>query len=196
MVCSPASSEIATNGMPRQMLAAISDQRAGQAVLRKSTLVSRSPRLDEQIGDDRELRVVDPPEGDGREHRRHDPRQQDDRAQQALERQVVVEQQGQPQTEAEFSDRGNGCVEDAEEHGIPEDRVAQQVLEVLDADPHAPAADRGVGEREVDAEAKWIGQEGHQQADGRQQADDNKEGLRVEQAHKPSGVGAAMDPGR
>ncbi len=39
MVCSPASSEIATKGMPRQMLAAISDQRAGQAVLMKSMLV-------------------------------------------------------------------------------------------------------------------------------------------------------------
>jgi len=30
MVCSPASSEIATKGMPRQILAAISEKRAGQ----------------------------------------------------------------------------------------------------------------------------------------------------------------------
>ena len=36
MVCSPASSEIATKGMPRQMFAAMSDQRAGQAEPRKS----------------------------------------------------------------------------------------------------------------------------------------------------------------
>ena len=43
MVCSPASSEIATKGMPRQMFAAISDQRAGQAVLMKSMFVSRRP---------------------------------------------------------------------------------------------------------------------------------------------------------
>jgi L-serine deaminase len=43
MVCKPASSEIATKGIPRQILAAIKDQRAGQAVLMKSTLVSRRP---------------------------------------------------------------------------------------------------------------------------------------------------------
>ena len=39
----PASSEIATNGMPRQTFAAISDQRAGQAEPRKSIYLSRSP---------------------------------------------------------------------------------------------------------------------------------------------------------
>src|ERR1700694_1165816 len=42
MVCSPASSEIATNGMPRQILAAISEKRAGQGLPRKSTLVERT----------------------------------------------------------------------------------------------------------------------------------------------------------
>ena len=35
IVCRPASSVIATNGMPRQMFATISDQRAGQGVPRK-----------------------------------------------------------------------------------------------------------------------------------------------------------------
>jgi hypothetical protein len=36
MVCRPASSEIATKGMPRQMLAAMVDQRAFQGSPRKS----------------------------------------------------------------------------------------------------------------------------------------------------------------
>ena len=64
-------------------------------------------------GDDRELRVVDPPEGDGGEHRRHDPGQQHDGADERLERQVLVEEQRQPQAEGEFQDRGGDRVEDA-----------------------------------------------------------------------------------
>ena len=191
MVCRPASSEIATKGMPRQMLAAISDQRAGQGVPRKSMLVvAHAQHVDQEIGDDRELRVVDPPEGDGRQHRRHDPRQQDDRAQQALERQVVVEQQRQPEAEAEFPDRGDRRCRTRCRTPRSRRRVAQQVLEVLEADEHAAAADRGVGEGEPDAEAERIGQEHHQQADRRQQADDDQEGLPVEQARQPSGLSA------
>ena len=45
MVWSPASSEIATKGMPRQTLAAIRLHRAGHAEPMKSMFVSRSPSL-------------------------------------------------------------------------------------------------------------------------------------------------------
>ena len=43
MVCSPASSEIATKGMPRQMFAAMSEKRAGHSLPRKLMFVSRQP---------------------------------------------------------------------------------------------------------------------------------------------------------
>src|SRR5215831_16193318 len=44
-VCKPASSVIATNGTPRQMLAKMTDQRAFQVSPRKSILVAISPSL-------------------------------------------------------------------------------------------------------------------------------------------------------
>src|SRR5215467_207464 len=43
-VCNPASSVIATNGMPRQILAKITDQRAFQTLPRKSMLLEIKPR--------------------------------------------------------------------------------------------------------------------------------------------------------
>jgi len=85
------------------MLAAINEKRAGP---RRSQEVDVGgadvQHLDQEIGDDRELRIVDPPERQRREHGRHDPGQQHDGAQQALERKMVVEQQRQPEAEREF----------------------------------------------------------------------------------------------
>ena len=186
MVCRPASSEIATKGMPRQILAAISEKRAGQGVPRKSILVrAEVQHVDQQIGDDRELRIVDPPERQRRQHGRHDPGQQHDGAEQALEREVVVQQQRQPEAEREFSEGRDRRIEDAVEHRVPPQRIGQQVLEVLEADEDAAPADRGVGEGEPDAEAQRIGQEHQQQADRRRQANDDQERLVVEQPRQP-----------
>ena len=182
MVCRPASSEIATNGMPRQMLAAISEKRAAHGLPRKSMLLARTAEhVDQEMRDDRELRIVDPPERHRRQHGRHDPRQQHDGADQALERQVLVQQQRQPEAERELSDGGDAGVEDAVEHRVPPHRIAEQVLEVLQPDEHAAPADGRVGEGQPDAEAQRIGQEHRQQADRRHQAHDDQEHLVVEQ---------------
>jgi hypothetical protein len=103
IVCRPASSEIATKGMPRQTLAAMSTRSARSTVAEEVDVLVDQPDLLQRPGDDRELRVVDPPERDRRQHGRHDEGQQHERAHDGLERQVLVEQQRQPQAEANFS---------------------------------------------------------------------------------------------
>ena len=140
----------------------------------------------QHVGDDGELRVVDPPERDGAQHRRHDVGQQDDGAQHGFERDVFVQQQGEPQAEGEFYDGGHRRVE----HGVPdggdEHTVGDEVLEVLQPDPVAVAADLGVGEGEPDAQAERVGEEGQQQPGGRKQADTDQEYPVVEQAGQPA----------
>ena len=141
--------------------------------------------VDQQIGNDRELRIVDPPERQRRQHRRHDPRQQHDGAQQALEREVVVEQQRQPEAEREFSDGRDASVEDAVEHRVPPQGILEQILEILQADKDAALADRGVGEGEPNAKAERIGKEHREQADRRREAHDDQKRLVVEQPREP-----------
>ena len=138
------------------------------------------------IGNDGELRRVDPPPGDRRQHGRHDPRQQHDGADERLERDVVVQQQRQPQPEREFPDRRHGRIEDRVGDRHPEDRVVHQVDEVVETDELARLADRGVGHRQPEAEAQRIGQEHHQQADRRQHAQEDQERLVVEQPRQPA----------
>ena len=142
--------------------------------------------VDQQIGNDRELRIVDPPERQRRQHRRHDPRQQHDGAQQALEREVVVEQQRQPEAEREFSEGRDRGVEHAVEHRAPPQGIGPQILEILEADEDAAPADGGVGEGEPDAEAERIGEEYREQPDRRRQAHHDQERLVVEQACDPA----------
>ncbi len=72
--------------------------------------VAQMQHVDQEIGDDRELRIVDPPECQRGQHRRHDPRQQHDGADQALEREVVVEQQRQPEADAELRGEQAECI--------------------------------------------------------------------------------------
>ena len=117
------------------------------------------PEPQQHPADDRELRVVDPPERDRRQRRRHDERQQHDRADERLERQVLVEQQREPQAEHELDDARDDRIEERVEEREARDRVAPQVLEILEADPYAAAADLGVGEPEPRAEAERIGEE-------------------------------------
>ena len=69
--------------------------------------------LHQQPADDRELRVVDPPERDRRERRRHDVGQQDDGAKEGLEADVAVEQDRQPEAEEELEDARDDRVEAA-----------------------------------------------------------------------------------
>ncbi len=160
MVCRPASSEIATKGMPRQMLA--DDQREPRRPRRSQEVDiggADVQHVDQQIGDDRELRIVDPPERQRRQHRRHDPRQQHDGAQQALEREMVVEQQRQPEAERELSEGRDRGIEHAVEHRAPPQGIGEQILEVLEADEDAALADGGVGEGEPDAETERVGEE-------------------------------------
>ena len=126
------------------------------------------PSSHQRPGDDRELGVVDPPEGDGRQHRRHHPGQQHDGAEEGLERQVLVEEQRQPEAEREFQDRGDDRVEQRVEDRQPEDGVVPEILVVLEADEDAGPADARVGEAEPDAEAERIGEEDEQQRRRRQ----------------------------
>lgn len=144
--------------------------------------------VDQKVGDDRELRIVDPPERQRREHRRHDPGHQDDRTQQALERKMVVEQQCEPEAERELSKGRDPRVDHAVEHRVPPQGIGEQILEILEADEDAFSADRRVGEGEPDAEAERIGQEHREQPDRRCEAHHDQERLVVEQAHQPGGL--------
>ena len=136
---------------------------------------AREPRLTEEVDvavddahlrqgprDDRELRVVDPPERDRRQRGRHDERQQHDRTQERLERQMAVQQQREPQAEHELQDAGDDRVDKRVEQRQQRHRVLDQKRVVLPADPDTVTADLRVGEAEPGAEAEWIGEE-HQQ---------------------------------
>ena len=118
-VCSPASSVMAMNGTPRQILAKMTDQRAFQVSPRKSILEAIKPELAQRPGHDRELAVEQPPEGDGRKHRRHDEWNQHDRADNRLERHVLVEQQREIEPDREFEDAGDAGIEQRVEHREP-----------------------------------------------------------------------------
>ena len=78
------------------------------------------PKLFERPGDDRELAVIEPPERDGRKHGRYDERDQHDRAQQRLERQVLVEQNCEIKPDREFNDARDAGIEQRIEHREPE----------------------------------------------------------------------------
>ena len=121
------------------------------------------PDLDERPADDRELGVVDPPEGNRRERGRHDVGQQDDGAKEALEADVAVEEQREPEAKRELDDARHHRVEDGVEEREARDRIVPEELVVLEADPRAGAPDLGVGEAEPEAEPERIGQEDDQQ---------------------------------
>jgi hypothetical protein len=82
---------------------------------------------------------------------------------------VAVEDQRQPQAEHEFSDRGDDRVEERVEHRQPEHAVVPQILEILQADEDAGAADHGVGHRQPEAESERIGEEQAEHRRRRQQ---------------------------
>ena len=126
--------------------------------------------------------VVDPPEGDGRQHGRHHPGQQHDGAEEGFERQVLVEEQRQPEAEHEFQDRGADRVEQRVEDGEPEDGVVPEIFVVLQADEDAGAADARVGEAEPDAEAQRIGEEDEQQRCRRQHEAEGEEAAAFREA--------------
>ena len=111
---------------------------------------------------------IDPPERDGRKHRRHDEWDQHDRADDRLERQVLVEQQREIEPDREFDGAGDAGVEQRVEHREPEHRVAPQPFVVFEADENAGAADARVGEREPDAEPERIGEKQDQERRRRQ----------------------------
>jgi len=101
---------------------------------------------------------------------------------------MVVQKQRQPEAERKFSEGRDRRVEHAVKHRAPPQRVAHEILEILQSDEDAAPPDRGVGEGEPDAEAERIGQEHGQQADRRRQADDDQERLVVEQPGQPVGL--------
>ena len=145
------------------MLAAIVENRACPRLAEEVDVLVDDAHPHQRPADDRELRIVDPPERDRRQRGRHDERQQHDGAQERLERQVLVEQQREPEAQAELDDARDHRVEDRVEQREARDLVAPEEFEVLEADPFAGAADLGVGEAEPRAEPERIGEEHQQQ---------------------------------
>ena len=95
-----------------------------------------------------------------------------------LERQVLVQQQREPEAEAELDDARDDRIEDRVEQREPRDFVAPEELVVLESDPFAAAADLRVGEAEPGAEAERIREEQQQQHRRRQQ-EQEAEGVAV-----------------
>ena len=102
------------------------DERHAAPDVRGDRGEARVPRLAEEIdvrvdqahvlqrpADDRELRIEDPPERDRGKRRGHDERQEHDGAEECLERQVLVEDQREPQPEHELDDARDERVEQA-----------------------------------------------------------------------------------
>jgi hypothetical protein len=81
---------------------------------------------------------------------------------------MLVEQQGQPQAQHEFQDRGDDGVENGVEHRQPEHAVVEQEAIVLEADEVASPADARIGEAEPDAEPQRIGEKAQQEHARRQ----------------------------
>ena len=142
------------------------------------------PEILEDVADDGELGVVDPPEGDRGKHRRDDVGKQDDRADDRLERHVVVQEQREIEAKAEFQDGRDRRVEDRVEDDEPEDAVVEQRDVVLEPDEEARPADLGVGESQPYTEAERVCQERQQQDRRGRHADDGKDIPIVEQVDK------------
>ena len=110
----------------------------------------------------------------------------------AFERQLLVQQQRQPEPQRELQDRREHRVDDRVGDREPEHRVVPQVLIVLEADEDSGPADLRIGEAEPDAEPERIGQEDEQDRRRRQQEQDAE--------HRPvlgqSGEAARSDPER
>ncbi len=195
MVCSPASSVMATNGMPRQILATTSEPRAFHGEPEEVDVGgAQMQHVHQQVGDDRELRIVDPPPCDRRQHGGHYPRQQHDGADERLERDVVVQQQCQPEAEQKFTYRRDDRVHDRIGHRHPEHRVLGERDEIIQPDEVAGLADRRVGQRQPQAEAERIGEEHDQQPGGGQHAQCGQERLVVEQLGQPAVRPARHEP--
>ena len=122
---------MATKGMPRQTLAAMTESRALSGSPRKLIGLVDQAQLHQGPGQDRKLRIVDPPEGQCRQHRGNHPWQQHDGAEEGFERQLLVEDERQPQAQHEFQDGGDERVDNRVEHRKPEHLVIHEVSIVL-----------------------------------------------------------------
>ena len=107
--------------------------------------------LHQHPADDRELRIVNPPECECGQGRRNDEGQEHDRAEERLERQTLVQQQREIEPESEFDHARDRRVEERVEKGQPRDGVAPKKFVVLEADPDAAPPDLGIGEAEIGA---------------------------------------------
>src|SRR5436190_3611645 len=132
-------------------------------VAKKVDVGGDQSKLPERPRDDRKLTIVDPPKRDGREHGWHYERNQDHRADDRLERHVLVEQQREIEADREFADARYAGIEQRIEDREPEDGVVPQPLVILEPDKNARTADARVRKREPDAEPERIGQKQQQE---------------------------------
>src|SRR5262249_16157805 len=93
---------------------------------------------------------------------------QNDRADDCLERHVMVEQKGKIETDGEFEDTRDAGVEQCVEDRKPEHRIVPQPYIVFQAHEISAAADAGVGETKPDAEAERVGEKEQEEGGGRQ----------------------------
>src|SRR5690606_20564550 len=98
----------------------------------------------------------------------HNPGQQNNGTEERLERQVLVQQQGQPQAQDKLQNTGHDGVENRVEQRQLRHRVANQVDVIAQPYPFADPAYFGVGKAQPDPQPQGISQEQYQY-DGQRQ---------------------------
>ncbi len=134
IVCSPARSVMAKNGMPAPR---VDHDRAPERPGRRWTgtgsfASTMKPRLVEGPVEDAEGRVEHPAPREGREHGGNDERKQHGRPDQALAAEMPVQQDREPHAERELADRRAERVEGRVPGRLLEDRVVPRLDEVLE----------------------------------------------------------------
>src|SRR5207244_2796529 len=102
------------------------------------------------------------------------------RAQDRLERQMLVEQQREPEAEPELDHAGDERIEERIEQRQTSDLISPQELVIFQADPSAATSDLGVGEAEIGTQSERIGQEKQQQRRRGQHEQEPEDGAIVE----------------
>jgi hypothetical protein len=94
---------------------------------------------------------------------------------------VVVQHEGEAEPERALEGHGDQRVDEGVPDRLIEDRIAQEIHEVPQADELAHGTDRAVREPQPDAEEERVGHEHHEQADPGQHEDHAEARLAVQQ---------------
>ena len=122
-----------------------------------------------------EQQLPDQPDGDRRQHHRDQEQGEDD----ALAAQLVAEQQRQREAEDELDRHGPGDEAHGQREAVPEDRIAHQPAEIVEADEVAIA----IGQREAE-----VGEAGPDHEAERPDQDQQQEDQRRREEQGPDAV--------